>query len=723
MIELDDFDWSATDHAYGPADEVPELLAALASADAEVRRKALSRYYGAVHHQGDVYACTTASLPFLFALAADPAAPDRAPIVQLLVSIGSNALEHCAYEDRYGAQTEDHVTAAVDAMRAHVEDFVRLAGDADPRTREAAVPALGLFVEDADRAVALLGDRLPLAHGTTERLLVVKTMATLALRLPAALVAATARLTALAADAAADPTTRLAALVHRARCAPQDIGEDVVPAAIGLLRAAGAAPAADEPDDRTAAPDETVTPDETATPAADVTPTPAADVTPTPVADATPAADVPPQIAAAFEELDRYHRVHAPTTDLLHTFHAVLGSRVSERTALLAEQLRSPDPGSRYDAIRMSKDLVQSWRGDHTALLLLVSEHLLPDDPYTAAEAARALSACHPVAGPAREALAAYVLAQRAAHGPDVWASPKPLLRRAHQEAVLALAELGDVRALPGLLTALDSGVDAWRAVQVAGRLPQAAQQLVPRLCDRLGEVDLSDEWPGTGAGTLLSALAALGDPAAVPAITDTLTAAMGLAQRGAAVTALKALVTLAAAGPRAAPDLAVIRPLTRADAQDVRIAALALLWVVTGDRDEIVPLVDDVLDSALSWNAAELLGRIGPPAARALPRLREMLDDEYEWTRVHAATGLWDIGGEVEGPAVVRALVEAWESNGATANAAVECLARMGAAAASALPRIRAELALARRGGRYSDISHDEALQRACRALVTQLG
>ncbi|MEU9104842.1 hypothetical protein AB0D54_10795 [Streptomyces xanthophaeus] len=70
-----------------------------------------------------------------------------------------------------------------------------------------------------------------------------------------------------------------------------------------------------------------------------------------------------------------------------------------------------------------------------------------------------------------------------------------------------------------------------------------------------------------------------------------------------------------------------------------------------------------------------------------------------------------------------MRALVEAWESNGATANAAVECLARMGVAAAPALPRIRAELELARRGGRYSDSGHDEALQRACRAVVTQLG
>ena len=37
---------------------------------------------------GDVYACTTASLPFLFALADDPAAPDCASVVDVLLSIG-----------------------------------------------------------------------------------------------------------------------------------------------------------------------------------------------------------------------------------------------------------------------------------------------------------------------------------------------------------------------------------------------------------------------------------------------------------------------------------------------------------------------------------------------------------------------------------------------------------------------------------------------------------
>ncbi|MCY0951436.1 hypothetical protein [Streptomyces sp. H27-S2] len=52
------------------------------------------------------------------------------------------------------------------------------------------------------------------------------------------------------------------------------------------------------------------------------------------------------------------------------------------------------------------------------------------------------------------------------------------MLRRDHQHAVLAPAHLGDGRALPGLLTALDAGTDAWRAVNAAGHLPQAATLL-----------------------------------------------------------------------------------------------------------------------------------------------------------------------------------------------------------------------------------------------------
>jgi hypothetical protein len=78
---LHDVDWASMHHAYGSADEVPALLEALRSADTTERGKALDAFYNKVHHQGDVYPGTTASLPFLLELARDPAAPIRPEIV------------------------------------------------------------------------------------------------------------------------------------------------------------------------------------------------------------------------------------------------------------------------------------------------------------------------------------------------------------------------------------------------------------------------------------------------------------------------------------------------------------------------------------------------------------------------------------------------------------------------------------------------------------------
>jgi hypothetical protein len=46
---LDDIDWAAPSHAYGPATDVPDLLRALA--DPEHWEKALSGLYGNIFHQ------------------------------------------------------------------------------------------------------------------------------------------------------------------------------------------------------------------------------------------------------------------------------------------------------------------------------------------------------------------------------------------------------------------------------------------------------------------------------------------------------------------------------------------------------------------------------------------------------------------------------------------------------------------------------------------------
>ena len=690
---LDEVDWSSMQHAYGSAEEVPALLLALRSPDAEERSKALSRFCSAVHHQGDVYPCTTASLPFLFELAGDATAPDRAGFVGLLVSIGSVAVERCDVDYGDEAGLVDYAGAAA-VVRSRAEVFAGFASDADSGVRCAAIPGLGLFLDDGPRAVALLRGRLAGEPRIAGRLLVLEAMATLALRLPALLEEAMAWFAGLAGDPAADPEIRLGAVVQRARCAPEQIGEDVVPAAISLLREM--APA--------------------------IVPAWAQWGS---VRDTAPPASgngAPPQIAAAFEDLDRRGCVYAPTTVLLRTFHEALAARVPQRTALLAEQLRSPHPGSRLDAIRMSGELMQSWRGDHSSLVTLVAGQLGRGSHQVAGEAGAVLGACHPIAGPAREALAAHVAAHRAAYGPDVWAAPQPQLRRAHQEAVRALARLGDARAVPSLLTALDSGVDGWRAVEVAGSLPAAADQLVPRLCDQLNRCDLAQRWAEMTARPLLSALAALADPAALPVVTETLAAAVRHGQREITTSALR---TLRSFGPAAAPALGAVGQLVTASDARVRPAAVAALWSIGGDREDVMPLLQDLLEDRIPFcisQVADVLGEIGSPAAAALPRLRELLTHSYDWVRVHCAAALWDIGGDPEAPAVLDILLQAWAQNPATANHVAACLDRMGPAAAPALPQLRSQLALPRRGYRYASIGDDEELQRVSRAIIKRL-
>ncbi|MFI7355942.1 HEAT repeat domain-containing protein [Streptomyces avidinii] len=718
--DLESIDWASLGHAYGTASDVPQWLRDMASPDPGLRDKAFSSFYSAAHHQGDVYACTVASLPFLFAMADDPATPDRASVVALMVSIGREAV---ARADpgviRFGIDGEESTaygdTAAL--MRGRAEAFVAHACDADSRVRGAAIEGLGLFLDDAERAVAVLRARLEAEGGITERLSVVRTMADLALRLPAAQGPVRAWFDSLANGVAVDADVRLAALVQRARCAPESIDDTTVPAAIGLLRQITPVPR----------PKEGKGEEEGRGSTGPCTCT----------AEPDPDPGVPAHVAAAFDDLERHGRVHAPTTSLLATFHEALDVRLHDRTALLTEQLRSPDAATRYDAIAMARSLISSWRGDHTHLVRLLADCLLPSDSYTASAAAEALESLAGLAEPAREALATYVTTHRTEHRADAWASPHPVLRRAHQHAVLALAHLGDERALPGLLTALDTGTDAWRAVNAAGHLPRAAAELAPRLIRRLADIDHSREWPDVSPTALASALAALGDPAAVPALTDAVRAAVRHKQWRTVAPLLKALASF---GTRAASALDIVRPLAEAEDVDTRTAAASAVWELERRPESAVPLLQRLLDHSRNFDAIDLAGRIGPPAAAVLPRLRQMLNEQVErnarneqngsavlndsWTLVRVASALWDIGADSEAHIVVPALLNAWKNNDSTARCAAACLNRMGPAAQPALPQIEAALAQPHRGGHPWEwgIASDLEFQHTCRTILTRL-
>lgn len=63
-------DWSRYHHAYGPADDVPELLLAIANADADIEAfsNATSALWGNVFHQGTRWGVTSKTVPFFIEL-------------------------------------------------------------------------------------------------------------------------------------------------------------------------------------------------------------------------------------------------------------------------------------------------------------------------------------------------------------------------------------------------------------------------------------------------------------------------------------------------------------------------------------------------------------------------------------------------------------------------------------------------------------------------------
>ncbi|MBT8227883.1 MAG: hypothetical protein HKP61_10625 [Dactylosporangium sp.] len=83
LAGLHDIDWSAMTHAYGSAEEVPEILRDLISADPETREHCLDYYLGAVNHQGSVCDSTLATIPFC-----DPDPKVRLAAAQALKRLG-----------------------------------------------------------------------------------------------------------------------------------------------------------------------------------------------------------------------------------------------------------------------------------------------------------------------------------------------------------------------------------------------------------------------------------------------------------------------------------------------------------------------------------------------------------------------------------------------------------------------------------------------------------
>ncbi|WP_395363506.1 PBS lyase [Streptomyces sp. YH02] len=708
LTGIEEVDWASLGHAYGPADDVPELLRGLASADPAERETALDGMYGAVHHQGDVYDSTLACIPFLLELVADPAVEDRGCIVELLTSIGGIELDDDEELDELDPADEEFIPAANYAMAAAAiaagaDVFLGLVSDPDPEVRLAAPCALASLHPEPARVLTLLRERLTVERDTEVRLALVAAVGRIALR-HASLRTETVDWLGWLARAAQDPGLRLAALAQRARCAPADIPDDIVPWVTGLLE-----------EIRTSALG--------------------------PVAPGTERAATPTLIGQVRELLEE-HAAGRPapwTEELLRTLHAALDDRVDDRIALILAQLRSPDWGQRSDAIWLCGGLIRIWRGRYEEIVRLVGAQLDDPEPRLREAATSFLERLFELGAPAADALATRLAVGPAAgagtgrgsgrgSGGDVGGSGQGgfVGRSGRDGALLALARAGDTRAVPLLARALEEREVRRELLYATDGLGPSAAMLAPLLRRRLAEVEL-DERLYDRAAPLLYALAAVRGSQAVPEVLRVLRGAPSNRRDWVRESALRTLAAFGPAAQEAVPDM---RGLLTADSATVATTAARALWAAEGDLGEVLTALERWLRPGVSgadWcSAAQALGEIGPAAASTAPALGPGLASRDLWVRVRSAAALWRVSGDAA--AALPVLLAAWEENRHARVDVAECLAEMGPAASEAQLVILTELTRRRRhnareGASGShDIHLDEKLLTVCRAALARM-
>ncbi|GGR33326.1 HEAT repeat domain-containing protein [Streptomyces roseolus] len=704
LTGIEEVDWASLGHAYGPADDVPELLRGLASPDPAEREAALDGMYGAVHHQGDVYDSTLACIPFLLELVADPAVQDRGAIVELLTSIGGIELddEDDDLDGPAGPGPDDaefvpaaNFAMAAAAVAAGADVFLGLLDGPDPEARLAAPVALASLHPDPALVLTLLRERLTAEPDTEVRLALVAAVGRIALR-HASLRAETVDWLAWLARAAQDPGLRLAALAQLARCAPGRIPQDIVRWVTELLEEIRTAPRP-EPEDKGCE---------------------------------AGAARTPVTLVGHVRELleDQVAGRRTPwTEELLRTLHGALDDRVDDRIALILAQLRSPDPGQRSDAIWLCGGLIRLWRGRYEEVVALVGAQLADPDARLRDAATSFLERLFELGAPAADALAA-VLTARAAGAPGAPGGLGRLTGRTGRDgALLALARSGDSRAVPLLARALEGPGEVRRELlYTVGGLGPAAVGLAPLLRRRLAAVELDEDLYDRTA-PLLHALAAVRGGQALPEVLRVLRGAPEY--RGDCVREAAAR-TLGAFGPAAREAVPELRDLLGSGSAAVSAAAARALWAVEGDAGAVVPVLVRWLRPGSSGTdrcaAAQALGAIGPAAAGAARALRPGLTSRDLWERVRCAAALWRVSGETERTLPV--LLAAWEENRHARVEIVECFAEMGRAASAARLPILTELTRRRRhnareGASGShDVHHDEKLLTLCRAALARM-
>ncbi|GGN79858.1 hypothetical protein GCM10010112_54860 [Actinoplanes lobatus] len=665
---IDDIDWGSLEHAYGSAEDVPGWIRGLVDPDPATREESLDAMYGCVHHQGDVYDSTVAAMPYLIEAVTTPELPGRDGIAELLAGIAD--LREWPDEEKLDEDGAEMLRQAVRANAlavAALAPLTGLAADPDPRVRAAApklLVALGPAVPDLP---ALLTGLLNTEADPAVRRALLDALCGVELD-----DAGIAHLLALAGTGPA--STAVAALAAVAHTDPYRVPLDGV---TGLFERAYAEPGAP------------------AEPAGFTTNT------------------LIGSIREMWEESAQGRR--APHCErIIENLTDPLGPRVADRVAIVAPLLASKHDDLAGDAMFAANKIIDRWRGDYRAVVLLVAD-LLDRPPRIAEMAAKMLADWGPVAAPAVETVARRFAAIDALPWRD--GLPEWTVRYSADSPGLhpylnILAGLGDDRALSALLTAVRLPQRPQSSGYLLASYPGSADRIVPEILSVFPVLAPGERKPTEWYG-FQAALRSFG-PAAAPAVPRLL--ASPLDDWSAA--------TLGRIGPAAGTALPALRRAATGEDPRLAVASAGALWRI--DRDPgALSLLTARLDGPAGADAFEEIAAMGLAAAAAAPLVATYLDAPPEghwWAPARAALALWRINGDAERAAPV--LAAAWQGNPLTRPRIAEAAA--GPLAEALEPLLRAEVAADRRHNvrenswSSGQVSDDERLLELCRAALS---
>ncbi len=125
MLEkLNDINWKGLSHAYGAADDVPELIEQLFSKNQAERKEAIHELFGNIYHQETIYEATGYAIPFLIELLENEEVIDRFKIFILIGFIYQGY-----YREKPSVDAKVEIENRIATLNSYYTSLIRLDKD------------------------------------------------------------------------------------------------------------------------------------------------------------------------------------------------------------------------------------------------------------------------------------------------------------------------------------------------------------------------------------------------------------------------------------------------------------------------------------------------------------------------------------------------------------------------------------------------------------------